>query len=454
MVNSIKSGSVRILHLTPHLGGGVGRVLLSYLTKTKENPVFIHSIACLDSANENAAATAGRVGFPLFEHMSKNRGRLLDLIARSDVVLVHWWNHPLLYDFMVREEVPESRVILWSHIAGFHPPYVFTRNVLQYPDVFVFTTPASFETEEVQNLPDVERKRLRLVWSTSGVEYVRAVRPKKHSGYNVGYIGTVDYAKMHPDYLNICNNIEIPDVKFIVCGGPSEKEIRKEAEELGITGKFDFTGLVSDITEYLSLFDVFGYPLAPYHYGTCDQVLAESMAAGVVPVVLRNRMETYMVKDGVTGIVANTADDYVRAIQTLYNNEGLRNSLSGNAREYAVSTFSVNKMAGQWEEIIKEALTIPKSRKKWNISKNNNEITATDVFLESLGIYGEPFASYRCAKSEDERIRAAKRIVGLNASAIWRANTRGTVHHYDCFLPDDHYLSIWSELMKNGLCRD
>lgn len=439
----------KILHITPHLGGGVGRVVLNYFSKVKNDSHFIHKVVCLDYANQNAVEIANKIGLFLLDNLSKRKQELLEMIREADIVFIHWWNHPLLYDFLVRSKLPESRVIMWSHISGFHPPYVFTEKILQYPDIFVFTTPISFETKEVQNLVDKQKKSLRVVWSTGGVEHVKSVKPKKHSGFNIGYIGTVDYAKIHPSFLNICNKVNIPNVKFIVCGGPSEREIKKEAEELGIAEKFIFTGPVSDITGYLSIFDIFGYPLAPYHYGTCDQSLQESMAAGVIPVVLQNRMEKYMVKDGITGIIAKDENDYIQAIQALYNNKVLRDSLSRNAREYAFKTFSVDKMAREWESVFKEALAIPKTSKKWNIVQKNNEISATDIFLESLGDYGEAFIYYRNAKSEDEKIKAMKRIIKLNESAIWKADTRGTVHHYNSFFPDDEYLSSWSRLMRD-----
>jgi len=361
--------AIKILHITPHLGGGVGKVVLNYLSKVKDDYYFVHQVACLDYINENALDVAKNIGLMLFDKMAGKKQQLLKMIAEADIVLIHWWNHPLVYDFLVRTQLPPCRLVMWSHNSGFCPPGVYTDKILTYPDVFVFTTPVSFETKEVQNLSDEQKKILRVVWSTGGAEHVKLVKPKEHSGFNIGYIGTVDYAKIHPNFLNICNKVNIPDVKFIVCGGSSEKEIKKEAEKLGIAEKFNFTGLVSDITEYLSIFDIFGYPLAPYHYGTCDQVLAESMAAGVVPVVLQNQMEKYMVKDGITGIVAKSEIDYIQAIQTLYNNKILRNSLSRNAREYAVKFFSVDKMAREWEVIFKEALAIPKTQKKWNIVK-------------------------------------------------------------------------------------
>ena len=298
----------RILHITPHLGGGVGRVLLNYYTKVKNDPFFAHEVACLDYANEHALDMAKHIGLILTDKMSGKGQQLLSMIAGADIVLIHWWNHPLLYDFLVREQLPACRVIFWAHQKGSPAPNNFTDKIFRYPDMFVFTTPLSYDTKEAQNLPAEYKKKLHDIWSTGGVEDIRSIKLKRHTGFNVGYIGNVDYAKMHPDFLDICNQVDISDVHFIVVGGPNSKRLEEEASRRGIGHKFRFTGFVSEKEkwDYLSRFDVFGYPLAPHHYGSCDQVLQESMAAGVVPVVLANPMESYMIKDRVTGLVAKT----------------------------------------------------------------------------------------------------------------------------------------------------
>ncbi|MBU3949769.1 MAG: glycosyltransferase family 4 protein [Proteobacteria bacterium] len=439
---------MKTLHITPHLGGGVGRVLLNYFAKVKDDQSFVHEVACLDYANDHALDMAKNIGLKLTDRISVKESQLLSMIAETDIVLIHWWNHPLLYDFLVRMELPPCRVVMWSHISGFHPPYVFTEKILRYPDIFVFTTPVSYETKEVHSLSDEQKKSLRVVWSTGGVEHVKDVKTHAHTGFNVGYIGTVDYCKMHPDFLSICSQVDIPDVKFIVCGGPKEKEIQQEAKCLGIDGKFTFTGLVNDITKYLSAFDVFGYPLALYHYGTCDQALAESMACGVVPVVFSNRMENQMVQDGVTGIVVNSKEEYGNAIEKLYGNKELRMHLSENAKEYARNSFSLKTLKHEWEKVFEEMLAFPKSVRKWENSKPKAEISAKDVFLESLGEYGQEFKSYCNAVSVDEKETHSKKIKKLAESAIWQARTRGTAHHYKEFFPDDEHLAVWSRLMK------
>ncbi len=447
----------KILHITPHFGGGVGKVVLNYLEKVKKNPEFLHKAISLDYANDKARAASKTIGFSLQDKMASNHRGVISAITDADIVLIHWWNHPFLFDLLVREKLPACRIIIWSHVSGLHSsPYVFTKKIIQYPDIYIFTTPISLKTKAIKNLSNKYKKKLRIVWSTGGVEGIKSMKARRHSGFNVGYIGTVDYARLHPNFLNICNKIKIPNVKFIVCGGPKNKKIKKEkeVEGLDIAKRINFTGPIQDITKYLPIFDVFGYPLAPSHFGTCDQSLQESMAAGVVPVVLANPMEKFMVKDGITGIVAKNKKDYILAIEKLYKNPALRNSLSKNARAYAIKNFSLDKMVKDWETIFKELLVLPKSPRKWKISKKNDEITATDVFLEALGDSGQDFARFCHAKSEYEKKKAAERIVKLNKSTVWQADTRGTVHHYNSFFPGDAYLSLWSKLMKNELLKN
>lgn len=440
----------KILHITPHFGGGVGKVLLNYLSKVKDNHSFVHKAICLDYANGNAAKVAKSTGFLLLDNMFKKKREILDLIADCDITLIHWWNHPLLYDFLVRERLPASRIIIWNHILGSSAPNNLTKKILKYPDIFVFTTPLSYHIKEVKNLTNKYKKNLRDIWSTGGINYVKSVKPKKHFGFNIGYIGTVDYIKIHPDFLNICNQVDIPNVNFIVCGRPKEKELKQEAKYLNIAGKFTFTGQVSDIKKYLSLFDIFGYPLAPHHYGSCDQVLQESMAAGIVPVVLANQMESYMVKDGVTGIVAKDKDEYVKVLQDLYHNHKLRNSLSKNAKEYAINTFSLEKMVNKWNKIFNEVLNFPKTVKKWKLTKNIKNLSSKDVFLESLGDYGQNFTFYCNAKNNKEKRKSIEKIKKLAESLDWQSKSKGTVYHYNSFFPNDPYLSVWSQLMRKN----
>jgi glycosyltransferase involved in cell wall biosynthesis len=385
---------------------------------------------CLDYANEKALEASRKIGFRLYENVHVFPKLIEEHIEKADIVLIHFWNHPLLYDFLVRETLPPARIIMWSHISGSYPPYVFTRPLLRYPDYFVFTTPLSFGTKEVQALESTAR--MPVIWSTAGP--VSHVQPRPHKGFVVGYIGTVDYCKLHPDFLKMCAAINIPDVHFVVCGGPCENEIRKEAESMGIGDKFTFTGYVDNVADYLAGFDVFGYPLNPMHYGTCDQALTEAMAAGVPPVVLSNPMESHMVQSD-TGLVVQDADIYVKTMEYLYLNPASLKPLSENARASVGARFSLDKMIGEWKGQFDEAMSLTKTAREWMGRVKGENVLPSDVFLESLGEYGKDFDPI-----------TTKNLRNLREQPIWSSATRGTAHHYHYFSPEDERLKLWSDL--------
>ena len=172
------------------------------------------------------------------------------------------------------------------------------------------------------------------------------------------------------------------------------------------------------------------------------------MAAGVVPVVLSNPMESYMVKNGETGIVAENKSDYIKSIQNLYHNPDLRYKLSKNAKEFAIQNYSLDKFVNDWEKIFNEMVDIPKTIKNWTINKKLEEISAMDIFLESIGDYRGIFDSYINAINETEKMNAIEEIKKIANSTSWQSTTKGTLHHYHSFFPNDPYIAEWSKIMK------
>ena len=159
-------------------------------------------------------------------------------------------------------------------------------------------------------------------------------------------------------------------------------------------------------------------------------------------------MEGLMVKNGATGLVVKNQAEYVKALENLYQDQELRNRLSQNAKQYATVNYSINLMERQWNEIFEQLLALPKTTKHWRLDKTNEKISAKDIFIESLGEYGQPFAAYCRADSDQAKASAIDGIRELAKSANWRSATKSTVHQYYAFFPDDEVLAYWSSLMK------
>ena len=153
---------ISVLHVTPHLGGGVGRVLLNYFSHTLSSDQEQHALICLDYANTDAAIRAAAIGITLEDRMAGRVSALLSRMAEADIVVMHWWNHPLLYALLVREALPPTRLLLWSHVSGLFPTQKFTDELISYPDLFVVASPASFDAESIRRLePSKRRDRVR-----------------------------------------------------------------------------------------------------------------------------------------------------------------------------------------------------------------------------------------------------------------------------------------------------
>lgn len=460
---------MKILHITPHLGGGVGSTILGYLS---QNKTFEHEIVSFGYTMDHVSEKIELLKIPYTDHVTHEE--IINKIPDFDIVLIHQWNSPLLMDFLVRSELPPCRLVMLGHNSGFDAPNIYTNKILMYPDIFVFTTALSYQCYDVRSIPHLfssslgggleitterhlRNKIFYNIWSTDGVKEYKDVKVSKHKEFIIGYVGTVDYAKLHPDFLEMCKEIinldTIPHVKFIVVGGLKQDEIKAEAEAMGIGDKFEFTGYVPKETlkDYLRSFDVFGYPLAPYHYGTCDLVLQIAMAAGVVPIVFDNAMEKLFIKHYKNGIIAKDKKAYVQGIIDMYNNINWRKELGKNAKKDALKRFTLKNLDNEWEKVFKEVLKYSKVSRKWIIDKE--EITAKDVFLESLGHYGGAFVSYCNGKTLADKIFDIKRIKELAHIPSWQTETKGSVHNYYHYFPDDPHLKNWSELMKKELIK-
>ena len=180
---------MKILHITPHLGGGIGSVVFNWIKK--DNSDNSHKIICLDKNNgkdwieideqcENVTIHDACYFSDNFETLLKGN------ITSADIVLLHWWNHPLLYDVMINFQWPACRLLLWNHSAGLFPPYIIPEELLGFVDYFVATSPVSHECKE----------DLDVIWSTGDIEGFENIEKIPHDGFNVGYVGTVDFGKV------------------------------------------------------------------------------------------------------------------------------------------------------------------------------------------------------------------------------------------------------------------
>lgn len=389
-----------ILHVSAHYGGGVNSVMRSWKKNDTENN---HALSYLNDIPENKTPYT-----KLFN---------IEMIQEYDIVLCHVWNHPVLFNFLVNTKIPKCKMFGWSHMSGLYPPYVLFNKLVGFFDEFVYTSPVSNKT-------GIYKKS---IWSCTDITEFANVKKNEHKTFNVGYVGTIDYCKLHSDFVKMCKEIDNENTRFIIIGGGCDLDnMIRETKELGLYDHFQFTGKVRDVKSYLSLFDVFMYPLYEKHFGTCEQVIGEAMASGIPCVVLNNGAESHII-DGSNGFICLSKESMIYTIKK-FQDKSL--SVSHNDEMYsrfsALKKYSPVKMIDDWNKIFDK-----------NIEPRERYWGGGDPFIESLGPEGYAFRS-----NSYNQIRKL-----FKENRQWYSESKGSLKQYSSHFPENKQYKEWLKLL-------
>jgi hypothetical protein len=178
------------------------------------------------------------------------------------------------------------------------------------------------------------------------------------------YVGNLDYAKVSSTFFEIaealCNTNVLLDIV-----GPKNEIFLADLSKSAASKYICYHGFIDEAEKcrLLQAADIFLYPLAPHHYGTCDQSIQEAMAYGVVPIVYSNSMEKYMIDDHITGIIANTAIDLISKANELIRDKALRCKMSQNCQIFSQNEYTLSGLLESWDLVLTKALDLPKTTK-------------------------------------------------------------------------------------------
>jgi glycosyltransferase involved in cell wall biosynthesis len=412
---------------------------------------FKHEILCLDKLSPSSTKLVKENKLNIFGNSSRHL--IYEKLIEADIVHLSWWNHPLIYRFLDSGKMPSARVLVHSHVSGFSPPQVLIEEVVNYADYFIATTPHTLTHPVIKKTVwNSENKTISHIWS--GLSRDIRIEKKEHKQFNVGYIGTVDYSKIHPMFVEMSSSVRIPNVRIIVCGEDTGGKLVQRAKELGVENKFLFNGFVPNITPVLEILDVFGYPLCPEHYGTGEQALIEAMAAGIPPVVFGYGTEKYLVENGVTGLIVKDAREYTDAIEHLFRNPKERQRIGQNAKDFVATQLSAVEAATSFHLVYEKMLKKKKRRRVLQQDKfeivsgtDGTYFPGTRSFIRSLGTEAKDYRISTDPKTNNRKIvhEAEQRIAKSKGASA--SKTRGSVFHYDSIFPGEPYLSLWCGLV-------
>jgi hypothetical protein len=320
-----------------------------------------------------------------------------------------------------------------------------TRELVGAADVVVAASAYTHALPILREARDRGYPRSVLIPDTTDLAAFAQVARAGAPGFRVGYLGTVDFVKMHPAYVVLHARLRIPGVRVAVAGaGRAWPALRRDAAKLAASDRFEWRGYVTDVPAFLAELDVLGYPLCEDNYSSAELVLQEAMAAGVPPVVLSHGGAARMIHHGETGLVAESLDEYVTAIETLHREPELRRRLGAAARVFALRTFGAARAARALDEVYADLVRAPK--RPWHGLGSIR--SGAFAFLRALGGTAPEFARSLSGAEPAALLEAERRIA--RASALLGSADAGGVLHYRRHYPDDPHLRLWAGLVLAG----
>lgn len=163
----------------------------------------------------------------------------------------------------------------------------------------------------------------------------------------IGWIGSPSTAKylrlIRPALKQVCE--KYPHVTIRMVGGRYDLD--------GVRTEFVDWSLEKEVELFQGLdIGIMPLPLEEWSKGKSGCKLRQYMASGVPGVATRIGYNCELVKDGETGLLVETDDEWVSALSRLIEDAELRNRIATNARQSVVDRFSIPIVGPKLKEAI------------------------------------------------------------------------------------------------------
>ena len=371
--------------------------------------------------------------------MGKREAELTEVLSGFDVVLCHYWNHPLLASFLGQGGLPYTRILFWCHNSGLEEPHVLPDYLLGSGASVLFTTPVSVDAHNIRSRLELNPKAFDIVPSVRALNQYLEIGDERVTRQPLSgllYVGTVSPTKMHPDSARIFASLGRKGFNIDVVGGDQEHVLEAEVRSIG--GKLTVHGWVDGVLDFYGRSQIFVYPLREGHYGSGEQVILEAMAAGLPVVVFNNPAERVIVSHGETGFIAKTAEEFIAYVIKLAQDKELYALMSKQGIARVKEKFDSVAMAKTLLNKIDAQLTRPKVKIHRQVPSGCADI---GLYLFSIHSFFESSQEPEVTLDNEVDVEILfRRIIRYLDSpekrGAWISKTKGSPFHYQQFFPE------------------
>lgn len=348
---------MKVLHITPHLGGGVGKAHAA-LCAADADAAERHYVLLEDPRDRRHVDAIRKAGSRVT--VAPDAKQLHRLMAGADIVQFEWWNHPLMCGLLAGPPLPPIRSVFWSHVSGVNAPYI-PADLIESADRFVFSSDCSRLAPNLSGLAADILDRTNVI--NSGFCHPASDRTET-SGLprrGISYLGTVEFSKMSPAMMAVVDRIETGDIAVDLWGAVGETSpVHDTVAAMKHPGRLRLRGHSQDPLAALSETSIFLYLLQPHHFGTAENALVEAMSLGCAPLVFANPCELAIVRDGETGLVARSVDHAIELLDWMLEHPDEVRRIGSNARTEVCELKTPARSLAAFRTLWREGMQRPK----------------------------------------------------------------------------------------------
>lgn len=424
---------MRVLFITPHLGGGVGKAIIGLCTGLQAKAEEFQTDILLLEKPEKPEIVDSAKGKGINVILKESFAECSDLIEQADVVIFNWWDHPLAARFLYEFPDIPCRLVIWSHINGCHYPYL-NYSFLDRFDYTFFTSSYSYQNscfsfEQKRKLQD----KSTIVYGSGDYnpDKITRNRQKKREGFRIGYAGTLSYSKISEDFVNYLDAFLAKNEESeVYLAGDPDQDLEADILKSTFADRYHVTGYLKDMEEFWEKIDIFSYLLTDSHFGTTENVILEAMAHEIPVVCMDGGVERAIIRNGENGVLVRDKEEFLLEMDRLTHDDAHRARI-GRIAKKSVYRFS------QVQNVITFMRHIKKVMKKDKCLHGFSDVIGDCPYQWFLTFTGEDKSVFESRNKESMLALCKKK-------RIYLSRTKSSPFQFTKYFSEDGKL--------NGLC--
>lgn len=373
---------MKIIHILPKIndGGGIGNIFSEITAFQKFEIVIDATIVSLETAfSVKRMLQARALGIRLI--MAPRKDTLGNLLLNADVVVVSYWNHPLLTEFMVWWTCQNFQIplVVSVQVNGLTLPQVLPSWVTHLATGIMYSHPDTLSKQPNESLPKIQLISQPFIYLPEVIN-----KPRRNSGgdFCAFYAGSLNRFKRFPNLFDLHDRISLSQFRIEYWGSGEDPSTSDKLADLKFGVHKGFSkNIYTDFSDNHLLLN----PQSHLSYGSYDKIRVECAWMGIPSLVLKESHIAIHVENGVDGLIASDEQEYLEKLQWIAQDMKAWNSLSEATYHHIRKTYQLEEITKSTIRFYREVFSAgPRS-----ISHISLPLTPLSRLLSGMGHWSE-----------------------------------------------------------------